>query len=68
VLGTAETTLPVPLAITVAEVLELLICQYPQLARWRTVTRFAVNEQFVPAATALQPGDELAFIPPVSGG
>jgi len=31
-------------------------------------TRFAVNCEYVPAETLVHEGDELAFIPPVSGG
>lgn len=31
-------------------------------------TRFAVNWEYVPPDTILRDGDELAFIPPVSGG
>lgn len=30
--------------------------------------RFAVNCEYVPAETLVKAGDELAFIPPVSGG
>ncbi|MEO0014768.1 MAG: hypothetical protein RLZZ535_3157, partial [Cyanobacteriota bacterium] len=35
---------------------------------WRDVTRFGINLQFVESATALQDGDEIVLIPPVSGG
>lgn len=31
-------------------------------------TRFAVNWEYVPGDTVVNDGDELAFIPPVSGG
>ena len=31
-------------------------------------TRFAVNCEYVPPETVVKDGDELAFIPPVSGG
>lgn len=31
-------------------------------------TRFAVNGEYAPPETVLKDGDELAFIPPVSGG
>lgn len=31
-------------------------------------TRFAVNAEFVSVETVLNDGDELVFIPPVSGG
>jgi len=30
--------------------------------------RVAINHQFADADTPLQPGDELAFLPPISGG
>ena len=30
--------------------------------------RIAINRQFASADTALQAGDELAFLPPISGG
>ena len=32
------------------------------------VVRYAVNGAFVDAATRLNPGDEVVFIPPVAGG
>ena len=31
-------------------------------------TRFAVNAEYMPTETILKDGDELVFIPPVSGG
>ena len=52
----------------IEDVLALLIAQKPQLAKWREVTRFGVNLQFVAADTVLRDGDEVVFIPPVSGG
>ena len=30
--------------------------------------RIAINQQFADLDTPLQPGDELAFLPPISGG
>lgn len=30
--------------------------------------RVAINQQFASADTLLHPGDELAFLPPISGG
>ena len=30
--------------------------------------RVSINRQFADADTPLQPGDELAFLPPISGG
>lgn len=34
----------------------------------QTLVRPAVNGRFVDMSHALQPGDEIAFIPPVAGG
>ncbi|NJL01171.1 MAG: MoaD/ThiS family protein [Spirulinaceae cyanobacterium RM2_2_10] len=51
-----------------ADVLEQLLRDRPELERWRTVTRFGINLNFVPPETRLQAGDEVVLIPPVSGG
>ena len=53
---------------TVGDVLDQLITEHPQLAQWRSLTRFGVNYKFVPPETVLKAGDEVVFIPPVSGG
>jgi molybdopterin synthase sulfur carrier subunit len=53
---------------TVGDVLDQLISEHPDLATWRSLTRFGVNCQFVPPDTVLHPGDEVVLIPPVSGG
>jgi molybdopterin synthase sulfur carrier subunit len=42
--------------------------EHPELAPWRSLTRFGVNYQFVSPETLLNAGDEVVFIPPVSGG
>jgi molybdopterin synthase sulfur carrier subunit len=53
---------------SVLEVLNQLISERPELEKWRSLTRFGLNLQFVEAETLLQDGDEIVFIPPVSGG
>ncbi len=68
ILATPELEMMLPQQTTVANVLESLIQQQPYLAKWREVTRFGVNLQFVESDTILQDGDELVLIPPVSGG
>jgi molybdopterin converting factor small subunit len=35
---------------------------------WLAVLRYAVNAELVPAMTPLRDGDEVALLPPVSGG
>ncbi|MGL5835593.1 MAG: MoaD/ThiS family protein [Waterburya sp.] len=68
VFGTPELDLALLPETTVEQVLTSLIAQQPKLAKWRDVTRFGVNLQFVESATVLQEGDEVVLIPPVSGG
>ncbi len=53
---------------TVYQVLERLIYEHPELEKWRDLTRFGVNLQFVEPDTIVQDGDEVVLIPPVSGG
>jgi len=45
-----------------------MITEKSALQPWEKITRFAVNLEFVYSDYILQPGDEIAFIPPVSGG
>ncbi|MCY7322821.1 MAG: molybdopterin converting factor subunit 1 [Phormidesmis sp. CAN_BIN36] len=66
--GVPELTLELPIGVTVADVRDRLLAEHPELAEWRDLTRFGVNLQFVEPDTVLQPGDEVVFIPPVSGG
>lgn len=51
---------------TVVEVKDFLAKEY-QLQKLETAMT-AVNEEFASDADIIQPGDEIAFIPPVSGG
>lgn len=41
---------------------------WPTLSRYTAHVRLAINQQFCTFATELHDGDEVAFIPPVSGG
>ncbi len=63
-----ELELTLPKGSTVADVCDRLIRDRPQLERWRSLTRFGINLQFVEPDTELQDGDEVVLIPPVSGG
>ncbi|MEM8531504.1 MAG: molybdopterin converting factor subunit 1 [Chloroflexota bacterium] len=53
---------------TVVVLWDQLIAQYPQLAGYSGSLLFAVNQEFSTLETLLSPGDEVAFLPPVSGG
>ncbi|MGA9378592.1 MAG: MoaD/ThiS family protein [Phormidium sp.] len=66
--GVPELVREFPSETSVGKVLENIIAEHPELAQWREITRFGVNLQFVEPDTVLQDGDEVVFIPPVSGG
>lgn len=66
--GVPELVLELPAGTTVADVRDRLLTEHPELDRWRDLTRFGVNLQFVDPATVLQDQDEVVLIPPVSGG
>lgn len=50
------------------EIVDRALALHPRLAGYRSVTRVARNARFVDAPEALADGDEIALIPPVSGG
>jgi molybdopterin converting factor small subunit len=41
---------------------------FPQIEKLRPGIRLARNEEFLGEAETIRPGDEIALIPPVSGG
>ncbi len=54
--------------LTAAAVWDDLVRELPALAPLAASVSVAVNHRFVPRDTALAAGDEIAFLPPVSGG
>lgn len=67
-LGKSEETREVPPGATVATVWALLVQEHPELAAVERAIAFAVAHEYVDKDHPLQDNDELAFIPPVSGG
>lgn len=62
-----QSQMEVPLAgKTVAEVKTWLEKEYPLLSLGQVMT--AVNEEFARDQTIVNEGDQVAFIPPISGG
>jgi sulfur-carrier protein len=66
--ATPEILLAIPINAPVSEVYDRLVSEYPVLEKWRSLTRYAINLDFVEPDTILKDGDEVALIPPVSGG
>ena len=66
--GRDRDTLDLPSGATVAALLEQLGVRHPALAGLEGRIQVAVNRQMVPRTHLLAAGDEVALIPPVSGG
>ena len=64
----SEEVREVPDGATVGTVWDLLKREHPELAAVEKSIAFAVGQEYVDKNHPLQDNDELAFIPPVSGG
>ena len=60
--------LEVPDDSTPEDLFHLLEARNPAVSALRPYTTFAVNRELVQPSTPLRPGDEVAFLQPVSGG
>ena len=68
IVGAGELQMQVAPGATVGSVWEQLLTTYPRLAGYTGRMLYAVNQEFSTPETPLHDGDELAYIPPVSGG
>jgi molybdopterin converting factor subunit 1 len=68
IVGTPEVELELPDGITAGDLFQRYCQQHTPLNRYANNTMISVNLEFVPPETRLREGDEIAFIPPVSGG
>ena len=66
--GQSELTLDVPGQADARAVWDDLARNIPALAPYGGSISCAVNEEYASFATVLHEGDEVAFLPPVSGG
>ncbi len=66
--GTRETELLIEEGLTLAEIWPLLAERHPDLAPMRDTLAFAVNGEYARGNDGVSPGDEIAVLPPVSGG
>ena len=53
---------------TIGSIWRQLVTQYPELARYERSISSAVNADYARMDQQLRDGDEVAFLPPVSGG
>jgi molybdopterin converting factor subunit 1 len=66
--GEGEMMLSLEHGASVHVAMETLAAKYPRLAPHLPRVATAVNQAYVKSAEPLRDGDELALIPPVSGG
>jgi len=66
--GRREVELELVEGATVADLREQLASQYPAVVPLMSTLVCAVDEEYVPNEHRLSPGDQVALIPPVSGG
>jgi molybdopterin synthase catalytic subunit len=66
--GVAELSLDLPTGAKVHDAATALALAHPAIAPHLAHTAYAVNRSYAGPSQVLQEGDELAAIPPVSGG
>ena len=66
--GTSQSTVEVEHDARVSDVWERLVAQYPPLAPHSGTAAYAVNGTYAKSGERVSEGDEVAFLPPVSGG
>lgn len=66
--GWASTEIQIDDGATLAALIDRLAAECPRIGEARRLLRFAVNQTYADERTTLKNGDEVAIIPPVSGG
>ena len=66
--GTSEMTREVAPGATVASLWQQLATEFPDIASYERSISTAVNADYARRNQVLADGDEVAFLPPVSGG
>ena len=66
--GSGELVRDVPAPATVQSVWQSLVSEMPTLRDYERTMSVAVNADYAKMTAAVQEGDEVAFLPPVSGG
>jgi len=66
--GTGELIREVAAPATVHTVWKSLTAEMPSLVKYEGAMSMAVNAEYARMAAAVHDGDEVAFLPPVSGG
>lgn len=68
IVGSAEDHIEIPPGATLGDVFERYAASHPRLAELRGNIVLARNQEFTRSSAPVAEGDEIAFLPPVSGG
>jgi molybdopterin converting factor subunit 1 len=66
--GAGDLVREAPAGATVATVWRALVAEHPAIGPYAESMSCAVNAEYARMTTAVADGDEIAFLPPVSGG
>jgi molybdopterin synthase catalytic subunit len=66
--GGTELTRELPDGATASDAWHALAAEFPALGDYTRIVSCAVNEEYARLTATLKDGDEVAFLPPVSGG
>jgi molybdopterin converting factor subunit 1 len=67
-IGHAQESIEIPSDSDIEDLFAHYVARYPTLAEHRSAIAVSRNREFAAWTTPLEPGDEVAFLPPVSGG
>ncbi|KAF0110337.1 MAG: molybdopterin converting factor subunit 1 [Chloroflexi bacterium] len=65
---TSQLSIEISEPATVSDLLDELFRQYPTIQPFVQTVLVAVNQEYVNRSQLINPGDEIALFPPVSGG
>jgi molybdopterin converting factor subunit 1 len=65
---TAEVDVEVPQTAVAGDAVKIVEQRFPQISKYMGRAAIAVNRRYATAQTEIAEGDEIAVIPPVSGG
>jgi len=68
IVGRAEDSVELPDGVAIETVFSHYGASHPELGRFRASLVASCNQEFAAWSTPLHSGDEVAFLPPVSGG
>ena len=68
IVGAGELQRAATPGVTAQDLWRMLVVEYPELERYGGSISCAVNQEYAKLSTRLSDRDEVAFLPPVSGG